>query len=305
MRAKSITGPEGTKVTLTIRREGEDKTRDITLRRTNIVVPSIRGWQRSETGKWRYMIDAHNKIGYIRISYFNSRTVGDFEKILAQLEAQGLKGLILDLRSNPGGLLNSALEIADGFIKKGLIARIQPRFGMPTYVSAHKEKTHPNYPMVVLIDRSSASASEILAGVLQEPKHNRATVVGERSYGKGSVQSIVSHLGAGAILKYTTAYFYLPSGQRIKSRDTDRKLGSENWGILPDVNVKLRSDERQKMASVQKANCRGRPTCLPRSTTLGYHRFSSQETIDADPQLAIGLLVLKSKMIESGHNPYY
>jgi len=316
--AKSIAGPEGTKVTLTIRREGEDKTRDITLRRTNIVVSSVRGWQRSETGKWRYMIDAHNKIGYIRIDCFNSRTVGDFEKTLAQLEAQGLKGLILDLRSNPGGLLNSALEIADGFIKKGLIARIQPRFGMPTYVSAHKEKTHPNYPMVVLIDRSSASASEILAGILQEPKHNRATVVGERSYGKGSVQSIVSHLGAGAILKYTTAYFYLPSGKRIESRlhsrnlrcerDTAIKLSSENWGVLPDVNVKLRSDELQKMANVQKANCRGRPTCLPGSTTLGcpyVQRFSSQETIDADPQLAIGLLVLKSKMIESGHNSYY
>ncbi|GAG04737.1 unnamed protein product, partial [marine sediment metagenome] len=139
---QSIAGPEGTKVTLTIRREDEDKTRDITLNRTVIIVPSIRGWQRSETGRWRYMIDARNKIAYIRISCFNSRTVGDFEKTLAQLEAQGLKGLILDLRSNPGGLLNSAVEIADRFIKEGLIARIQPRCGMPTYVSAHKEKTH-------------------------------------------------------------------------------------------------------------------------------------------------------------------
>jgi hypothetical protein len=111
--------------------------------------------------------------------------------------------LILDLRSNPGGLLNSAIEIADRFIEEGLIARIQPRFGMPTYVSAHKEKTRPDYPMVVLINRSSASSSEILAGVLQEPKLN--------------------------------------------------------W-------------------------------CL-----------TSQETIDTDPQLAIGLLVLKAKMIESGH----
>jgi carboxyl-terminal processing protease len=220
-------------------------------------------------------------------------------------------GLILDLRSNPGGLLNSALEIADGFIKKGLIARIQPRFGMPTYISAHKEKTHPDYPMVLLIDRSSASASEILAGVLQEPRHNRATVVGERSYGKGSVQSIVSHLGGGAILKYTTAHFYLPSGQRIKSQEADRKPGNENWGVLPDVNVKLRSDELQKMASVQKANesilkghlsnaLKAHPAPIRREPKLNWCP-TSQETIDADPQLAIGLLVLKSKMIESGH----
>ena len=297
--AKSIAGPKGTKVTLTIKREGENKSRDITLRRTNITVPSIRGWQRSGTGKWRYMIDADNKIGYIRISCFNDRTVGNFEKILAQLEAKGLKGLILDLRSNPGGLLHGALEIADGFIKKGLIARIQPRFGMPTYISAHKEKTHPNYPLVVLIDSSSASSSEILAGVLQEPKHNRATIVGERSYGKGSVQSIVSHLGEGTKLKYTTAYFHLPSGKRIESRDADRKPGSENWGVSPDVNVKLRSDELQKMANMQEANESMEKNYL--GNALKAQRFSSRETIDADPQLSIGLLVLKSKMIESGH----
>ncbi len=317
--AQSIAGPEGTKVTLTIKRQGEHKDRDITLRRTKIVIPSVRGWQKSETGSrrplltrgWRYMIDARNKIGYIRISSFNSRTVGDFDKILAQLEAQGLKGLILDLRSNPGGLLNSAIEIADMFIEEGLIARIQPRCGMPTYISANKEKTHPDYPMVVLIDRFSASSSEILAGVLQEPKHNRATVVGERSYGKGSVQSIVGHLGGGASLKYTTAYYYLPSGQRIKSRDEDRKPGSENWGVLPDVNVKLRSDELRKMAKVQKANestvkdhrndaLKAHPAPIRRESKLNWCR-TSRETIDADPQLAIGLLVLQSKMIESGH----
>lgn len=320
--AKSIAGPEGTKVTLTIRREGEDKTWDITLNRTNIIIPSIRGWQRSETGKWRYMIDVRNKIGYIRIICFNSRTVGDFEKTLVQLETQGLEGLILDLRSNPGGLLNSALEIADGFIEEGLIARIQPRCGMPTYISAHKEKTHPDYPMVVLINRFTASSSEILAGVLQEPKHNRVTVVGERSYGKGSVQSIVSLLGGRAKLKYTTAYFYLPSGKKIKSRDADRKPDSENWGVLPDVNEKLRSDELRKIANAQKANesvvknylnstlkvhsapIRQEPTrlceVLHRSRKLNWCG-KSQETIDADPQLATGLLVLKSKMIKSGH----
>jgi carboxyl-terminal processing protease len=299
--AQNIAGPEGTTVTLTIRHEGEDKTRNITLHRANIIVPSIRGWQRSETGQWRYMIDAYNKIGYIRISCFDSRTVDDFERTLTELEKQGLKGLILDLRSNPGGLLNGAIEIADRFIKEGLIARIQPRCGMPTYISAHKEKTHPNYPLVVLIDRFTASSSEILAGVLQEPKHNRATIVGERSYGKSSVQSIVSHLGGGAKLKYTTAYYYLPSGQKIKNRDTDTKLNCEDWGVLPDVNVKLRSDELWKIAKVQRAN---------ESAIKDHHnnafkvqRFSNKETIDADPQLATGILVLKSKMIEAGHRP--
>jgi carboxyl-terminal processing protease len=295
--AQSIAGPEGTKVTLTVRHEGEDRTRDITLHRTSIVVPSIRGWQRSETGQWRYMIDAYNKIGYIRISCFDSRTVDDFERTLIQLEKQGLKGLVLDLRSNPGGLLNGAIEIADMFIKEGLIARIQPRCGMPTYVSAHREKTHPDYPLVVLIDRYTASSAEILSGVLQEPKHNRATIVGERSYGKSSVQSIVSHLGGGAKLKYTTAYYYLPSGQKIKNRHMDTRLSSEDWGVLPDVNVKLRSAELRNMAKMQRANesaVKGGLNNAPNA-----QRFSSRETIDADPQLATGILVLKSKMIPS------
>ena len=304
--AESIAGPEGTKVTLTVRYGGENKDRDITLYRTRIIVPSICGWQRTErgsrrpllTGGWRHIIDARNEIGYIRISYFNSGTAGDFEKTLSQLESHGLKGLILDLRSNPGGLLNSAIEIADRFIKEGLIARIQPRCGMPTYLSAHEGKTHPNYPMVVLIDRYTASSSEILAGVLQEPKHDRAIVVGERSYGKGSVQSIVDYLGNGAKLKYTAAHYYLPSGQRIKSRDTAINSGEENWGLKPNVNVKLRRDELRKMAAVQKAN-----ESMVRGGLNGpfkVQRFSRQETIEADAQLGIGLLVLKSKMIESG-----
>jgi len=165
--------------------------------------------------------------------------------------------------------------------------------------------------MVVLIDRSSASSSEILAGVLQEPKHNRATIVGERSYGKGSVQSIVSHLGGGATLKYTIAHYYLPSGQRIKSRDEDIMPGSENWGLLPDVNVKLRSDELRKMTDIQRANesvikdrqnntLRVHPAPIELRLTPNWCG-TSRETIDADPQLGIGLLVLQSKMIESGH----
>ncbi|MDT8300586.1 MAG: S41 family peptidase [Sedimentisphaerales bacterium] len=297
--AQSIAGPEGTKVTLTVRHEGEDETRDITMHRTSIIVPSIRGWQRSETGQWLYMIDAYNKIGYIRISCFDSKTVGDFERALIQLEKQGLRGLVLDLRSNPGGLLNGAIEIADMFIKEGLIARIQPRCGMPNYVSANMEKTHPDCPLVVLIDRYTASSAEILSGVLQEPKHNRATIVGERSYGKSSVQSIVSHIGGGAKLKYTTAYYYLPSGQKIKNRDTDTKLSCGNWGVLPDVNVKVRSDELKKVAKMQRANELAVKGGLNNAPNV--QRFSSRETIDADPQLATGILVLKSKIIKSGY----
>ncbi len=311
---KRITGPAGTKVTLTIRRPVEDKTLDITLSRANIVVPSIQGWQRTKTGPivsaglepasggWLYMIDSRNKISYVRITSFNSRTAGDFEEVLAQLEAKGLRGLILDLRSNPGGLLNSAVEIADKFIEEGLIVRTQPRFGMATYASANKENTHPDYPIVVLINRYTASASEIVAGVLQDPKYNRATLVGERSYGKGSVQTITSYPGGGAQLKYTAAYYHLPSGQRIENREVVKKQNGKDWGISPNPNVELRSDELRRLTDVQKANELLVKADHNNNNAFGRPKqYSSQETIDADPQLAIGLLVLKSKMIRSGY----
>ena len=297
---KRITGPEGTKVTLTIKPSDEDKTRDITLQRARIIVPSVHGWQQTETGKWLYMIDGTDKIGYVRISSFNSRTADDFENVLCQLEENGLEGLILDLRSNPGGLLSAAVEIADKFITEGLIVRTQPRFGMSTYISAHQEGTHADYPVVVLINPFTASSSEILAGVLQDQKYKRAVLVGQRSYGKGSVQSITSYCGNGAQLKYTMAYYHLPSGQRVESRGLMEKLGRTNWGILPNVNVKLQSDELRKIANMQKAN-ESVVTIGQDDALSSMNRYSNQETIDADPQLAIGLLVLKSKMIQAGH----
>jgi carboxyl-terminal processing protease len=297
---KRITGPEGTKATLTIKHSDEDKARDITLDRARIIVPSVHGWQQIETGKWLYMIDGTDKIGYVRISSFNSRTPDDFENVLCHLEENGLEGLILDLRSNPGGLLSAAVEIADKFITEGLIVRTQPRFGMSTYISAHQEGTHADYPVVVLINPYTASSSEILAGVLQDQKYKRAILVGQRSYGKGSVQSITNYCGNGAQLKYTTAYYHLPSGQSVESRSLMEKLGRTNWGILPDVNVKLQSDELRKIANMQKAN-ESVVTIGQDNAFSSMNQYSNQETIDADPQLAIGLLVLKSKMIQAGH----
>lgn len=298
--AKRITGPEDTKVTLRIRRFNDDTICDISLDRAKIVVPSVHGWQRTKTGTWLYMIDDSSKIGYVRISSFGAKTSDDFESALCQLEGNGLRGLILDLRSNPGGLLSAAVEIADKFITEGLILRTQPRFGMSTYMSAHKEGTHAVCPVVVLINPLTASASEILAGVLQDQKYKRAILVGQRSYGKGSVQSMTSYCGKGAQLKYTVAYYHLPSGRRVESRGVMETLGRTDWGILPDVNVELYSNELQKTAKVQKAN-ESLVTIGNEDTPGGLNRYSNEETIDADPQLAIGLLVLKSKMIQSGH----
>jgi carboxyl-terminal processing protease len=294
---KRITGPAGTKVTLTIRGPGKDHTRDITITRAEITVPTISGWQRTEQGKWIYMIDKADKIGYARITNFAQRTGFDLEKTLAGLEAKGLRGLILDLRFNSGGLLNSAIEVTDKFTEEGLIVSTRPRFGVSTYALAHKPKSHCGYPLVILINSISASASEIMAGALADEKHERAILVGERTYGKGSVQT-TTHYPGGAQLKYTMAYWYLPSGERVPNHDEVKKAGLKNWGIAPDIEVNLTSNELKKMLDVQRNN-----QVLVKAdhdnSTRPVKRHTLEESLEADPQLAIALLVLKSKLIEA------
>ena len=210
------------------------------------------------------------------------------------------KGLIVDLRDNTGGYLSAAATVADMFVGEGLIVKSQPRWGISTYEAAHKKGTHPEYPLVVLINQHSASASEIVAGALQDAKYKRATLVGQRTYGKGSVQTITQFPGDGSQFKYTMAYYHLPSDQRVKNRYIVEKKGRKDWGIAPDVEVKLRTDEHRKVNEVHGAN-----EVLARTDRNGVSksvkRYSQAETLDADPQLATGLLVLKAKMIQVGH----
>jgi carboxyl-terminal processing protease len=300
---KNITGPAGTKVTLTIKRESDTQSREITITRAKIVVPSIRGWQRTSQGNWQYMVDEQEKIGYVQITSFSEKTAGDLNTILTSLEAQGLRGLILDLRYNPGGIFDGAVEVADEFLSEGLIVITRPRFGTPVYESARGTGTHPDYPLVVLINPGSASASEIVAGALADPKHKRATLVGERTHGKGVVQGITRYPGDGAQLKYTMASWYLPSGQKIKSQDEAKKDGTTDWGVAPDIGVSLRSDEIRRMFDIQRDN-----DVLARAghdnINAPVKRHTLKETVEDDPQLATGLLVIKSKLIcrQAGKN---
>jgi carboxyl-terminal processing protease len=293
-----ITGPKGTDVTLTIRHEGSDKTQKITIVRDRIVVPPIRGWQRADNGEWNYIVDEENRLGYIRITDFTETTATDMDEILAGLEKGGLNGLIIDLRFNSGGYLVTAAAVVDMFVEKGVIVRSQPRSGFATTENAHKEGTHPNYPMVVLINGQSASASEIVAGALQDPKFQRATLVGTRSYGKGSVQVITPYTGGDSQLKYTMAYYHLPSGQRVKNRYMMEKEGRKDWGIEPDVEVELSIDELREMVDVQRDN-----EILVKAdhdNKQPVERHSLAKTLEADKQLAVGVLVLQSKMIQAG-----
>lgn len=294
-----ITGPAGTKVKLTIRKPDAEKTFEVELARAKIVVPTIRGWSRNGNGDWQYFVDDASKVGYVRVSQFSGTTAGDLDRILKSLEAQGMKALILDLRYNTGGFLQSAAEISDMFLDKGVIVSSQPRVGLPTWEAAHKKDTHPNYPVAILINGGSASASEIVAGALSDKTHSRAVLVGQQSYGKGSVQTVTEYTGEGSQLKYTMAYYHLPDGRRVKDRWAAEKAGSKDWGIMPDVKIELRSDELKKLFDIQRDNdVLAAADHDNNKAKLVRHNLT--ETLDADRQLAVAVLIAKAKLIEAG-----
>lgn len=214
---KRLRGPKGSQVTITIMREGFTKPRDFTLTRDVIPVRSVR----------HELLEKH--YGYVRISQFQEKTDSEFDKAMKALEEESkgsLKGLILDLRNDPGGLLDQAVKIADRFIESGLIVSMDGRKEdqkMKFY--AHAQGTLPPYPLVVLVNGGSASGSEIVAGAIQD--HHRGIILGTQTFGKGSVQTIFP-LKDGSGLRLTTARYFTPSGRSIQAK-----------GIAPDIVVKL------------------------------------------------------------------
>jgi carboxyl-terminal processing protease len=211
-----------------------------------------------------------------------------------------MRGLIFDLRDNSGGYLSTAAAVVDMFVDSGLIVKSQPRWGIANYERASKRGTHPNYPLIVLINGSSASASEIVAGALQDEKFKRATLVGTRSYGKGSVQTIVPYSGEGSQLKYTMAYYHLPSNQRVKNRYEMEKEGRKDWGIAPDVEVEMTSDEIKKHREIQWSNDVLAKAGHQDKNGDSVKRYTAAETIAADPQMRVALMVVRSKILLAG-----
>jgi carboxyl-terminal processing protease len=211
---QKMRGPKGTKVTLTIQREGATEPMVFVLTREIIKIESVRS----------KMLDGN--IGFIRVTQFQDQTAKDVSAALRKLREQKMQSLILDIRNNPGGLLTSAVEVSEQFVGPNrLIVYIKTREGRKDdYVSHNKEQQPDDYPIIVLVNEGSASASEIVAGALQD--WGRAVVVGAQTFGKGSVQTILP-LGDGSGLRLTTAKYYTPKGRSI-----------HGVGILPDIVVK-------------------------------------------------------------------
>jgi len=175
---RRLKGDEGTKVTLTVIHPGETEKQQISITREVIRIDTVLGDHRKPDGSWQFMLDDENQIGYVRITAFSRNTAEELRKALSQLKKQGLRGLILDLRFNPGGLLTAAVEVSDLFISKGRIVSTKGRQSPERSWDARKKGTFEGFPMVVLINRFSASASEIVSACLQD--HKRAVIMGER-----------------------------------------------------------------------------------------------------------------------------
>ncbi len=311
-----ITGPTGTSVTLTIRKP-DGATRDITLRRRQIKVASVKGYTEVGTGKWDYWIDPKDHIAYVRITSFTQSTTKELKEVLTNL-GDPVAGVILDLRGNPGGLLPAAIGVCDQFLKSGVIVSTHPDRNTPNppfAAAASDDGDEFTKPLVVLVNQYSASASEIVSGALKD--QHRAILVGERTFGKGSVQQLFQlPPDEESIIKLTTSHYYLPSGRCIH-----REENSTTWGVDPDVTVQLTPEQmlaaqlaRRKMdvyhAAGTSADVKLRQTA-PEVTdaqntagTPGATRPSTQPTLvskpadllDIDPQLSASVLVLRLEL---------
>jgi len=233
-------GRPGTPVKVKVRhRDGE--TDELTITRAIIEVPTILADKRKPDDSWDFMLDPAAKIGYVRMSSFAQKTTQELRAALDQLKKEGMKGLILDLRNNPGGLLPAAVDISNMFVPEGKIVSTRGRNTVERVFEADKSKVLTNVPMVVLVNGNSASASEIVSACLQD--HKRATIVGTRSYGKGSVQNIVEMEDGQGVLKLTVATYWRPSGKNIHRFRNAR--ATDEWGVSPspDMEVKLTDKE--------------------------------------------------------------
>ncbi len=272
-------GKPGTKITLTIVRKGQ-KPFTVTITRAIIKVKSVKAKD----------LENYPKIKYIRISSFDKNVVPSLKKILANLKNEGKEGIIIDLRNNPGGLLNQAVGTLDLFIDKGILVSQKGRVKSENEVYyAHSAGTYKNIPIVVLVNGGSASASEIVSGSLQD--HKRAIIVGETTFGKGSVQAILP-VNKNEAIRLTVARYYLPSGRTIQAK-----------GVTPDIVVHPAKIQKEEPAElIKEANLKAH---LKAELAKIEHKKTKKENpknlqkINGDLQLLTGADILKALIIQN------
>lgn len=276
--SERLRGLEGSTANFKVQRPPQGEIISFAVRRERVRVRNVYGFRRNPDAAWDFMLEPQHGIGYIRIADFWDNTLQDFDAAVAQLRGSGVRGLVLDVRFNPGGDMAVACGVANRFISNGVILTTRNRRQVEDVIEARPMDTLPDWPVVVLTNALSASGAEILAGALQE--HHRATVVGERTFGKGSVQTLVPLDDQRSALRLTTAYYYLPSGRLIHRRPGADE--TENWGIAPDRTVKISEQEMQDILESW-----GRSTVIENG--------QEQQAIIFDRQLQEALAVIKGE----------
>jgi carboxyl-terminal processing protease len=307
---KRLRGEPGTKVTIWIAREGLTEPKSYTITRDVIKIKSV---------KSKPLGDG---LGYIKLTQFQQDTDGELDKALQAFTKQkgGLKGLVLDLRNNPGGLLDQAVRVTDRFVDSGLIVYTDGRIENQKFkYFAHKEGTYAGFPMVVLVNAGSASASEIVAGALQD--HGRAILLGAQTFGKGSVQTIIP-MEDGSALRLTTARYFTPNGRSIQAkgiepdivvsdgreapeghpgplreRDIEHHLKGEGEGKTPPAPVILTPPSREKKEEPSGRKNGGRDTIATDNTRKDDGK---DPQLDRAVELLKGWEIFKLRYIDKG-----
>lgn len=276
-----LRGKEGTKVKLLLQRGNETEPFNVDVTRDIIEVESVLGDQRKPDGSWDYRLAIDPSIAYLRIELFGEKTHEELKKAIQGLGK--VNGLIIDLRDNSGGLLESAITICDYFLDEGIIVETKGRQAADreTFYAKPGVLVPKDLPITILVNQNSASASEIMAACLQD--NCRATVVGMRTFGKGSVQNVIPLDGGRAALRLTTAYYFPPSGKMIH-----RRKGADlndSWGVKPDPGYEVDLDADDLEALIERLRKRSDPANYVDPTELETAAEDRDPTISADPQL--------------------
>jgi carboxyl-terminal processing protease len=284
-----LEGKPGTKVTVRIARDEGDHHRQehvLTIIRNTFRRQLVKGVERDPDGSWNFWIDQDARIGYVRISAFFEHLLPEYVAAITKLRQGNVRGLIIDLRFNPGGLLPEAVAFVDRFVDEGEIVSTVSRHKAVHHYPATNAAPDRDLALVVLVNGASASCSEIVAGSLRD--HGKAVVVGERSFGKGSVQHVIPLERSKAGMNLTVARYRLPSGHM-----THRTLENEvcdQWGITPDVVVTLNEQQREKILENRPSLQAAPPN------DADQEGVSFKKTLNIDRQLETAIVILREKL---------
>jgi len=299
--SKKLRGKEGSAATLTIERANEPQPLKIKVIRARIEVESVLGDRRRLDGSWEFAMEEDPRIAYMRLELFGEKTTEELKAAIASVR-NDCKGLIIDLRDNTGGLLLAARDICDMFLDDGDIVSTRGRDDRidQRYMAKQGTEISSTVPIVILINEHSASASEVVAGCMQD--RCRASIVGDRSFGKGSVQNVIPLDAGMAAMRLTTAYYYPPSGRLIHRKPNAKP--DDIWGISPDEGAQVKLDDAAFMKAIDRFRKRadpmengiGKPRKVEETSEASQSNSQIDPTLKDDPQLEKAVEILQLKL---------